>query len=455
MKALSAYKQIYFVGIGGIGMSALARYFHVLGLKVLGYDKTESPLTKKLEEEGLSVHYSDLGLEVAQLVGGAEAAENTLVVYTPAIKQLEELAYFKSEGFEIVKRAEVLGLITQNSKGLGVAGTHGKTTTSTMLSHILNESIGCSAFLGGISSNFESNYLLNTNAEYTVVEADEFDRSFLKLHPFASIVTSCDADHLDIYGDYETFKSGFQDYVNLVSDQGFLVLRKGLDLVTKGLCFSYAVNEEADFSADNLRYVDGSFTMDVAFEEEKWTDVVLGLPGLHNAENALACIAVCVNIGLSEAEIRAGLRTFKGVKRRFEYHVKQASTVYIDDYAHHPKEIKALLSAVRLMYPSWKMTVLFQPHLFSRTRDFEDDFARELSEADELILLPIYPAREEPIEHVTSEALAAKCTNNVKVIPASEVLAYVEKQVSSGVILSVGAGDIDRLVPALKTLLEK
>jgi len=451
-RALETYTNIYFLGIGGIGMSALARYFRMKGLTVAGYDKTPSPLTDSLEKEGINVHFEDFGPSIPEAFRNKE---NTLVVYTPAIpKNLGELMHFQHHGFDLMKRAEVLGLITRSSKGLGVAGTHGKTTTSTLLTHILNEShVKCNAFLGGISANFNSNFVASETSEYTVIEADEFDRSFLQLSPYASIITSTDADHLDIYGDSEEFLHGFQAYAAKIAGDGVLIMRQGLKLTSEAPIISYAVDDDADYTGKFLRAEQGAFFMDVETPAGLWKKVELGLPGIHNAENAVACIALCIFLGLSEEEIRFGLRTFKGVKRRFEYHVRNESLIYIDDYAHHPTEIKALLDSVRLLYPGKKVTGIFQPHLFSRTRDFMDAFARELSALDELILLPIYPAREEPIAGISSEALLEQCTiKDKKVLLPQEAVALLGDR-REGVILTIGAGDIDRIVSPLKSQL--
>jgi UDP-N-acetylmuramate--alanine ligase len=453
MTALNSFSNVYFVGIGGIGMSALARYFKMLGKNVAGYDKTPSPLTQQLENEGINIHFEDLG---ASIPAPFQTLDETLVVFTPAIPaQMQELVYFQSNGYTCMKRSEVLGLITRNSRGLGVAGTHGKTTTSSLLAHILHQSIGCSAFLGGISSNFESNFIFSENSDLTVIEADEFDRSFLRLSPFASIITSTDADHLDIYGDSSTFLEGFQKYVDLIDENGLLIVKKGLPLKRSFPTYTYSIEEEADYTATNLRSENGRFKMDVKTPNETWENMELGLPGIHNAENALACIVMCQFLGLNESQIREGLSSFKGVKRRFEYHLRSENLIYIDDYAHHPTEIRSLLSSVRLLYPTMKITGIFQPHLFSRTRDFIEDFAAELSKLDELILLPIYPAREEPIAGITSEKLLelSTCTEQTILNP-SEVLEKLATY-QEGVVLTIGAGDIDRLVPSISTILHK
>jgi len=453
-KKLEAYKRVYFLGIGGIGMSALARYFKLKGLEVAGYDKTPSPLTTALQEEGIVVHFEDLGPSVA--AGFRDKAE-TLVVYTPAVpKNLGELLFFQHGAFDLLKRAQVLGMITRSSKGLGVAGTHGKTTTSTLLTHILNESsVKCNAFLGGISANFNSNFVASETSPYTVIEADEFDRSFLQLSPYGSIVTSTDADHLDIYGDAATFLEGFQAYAQQIDPEGILVLRQGLQLTSPARTVTYAINEKADYTGRNLHVDAGRFCMDVDLPDGHWDRVELGLPGIHNAENALACIAFCRFLGLTEAEIRHGLKTFLGVKRRFEYQVRTPELVYIDDYAHHPTEIKALVDSVRLLYPGQKVTGIFQPHLFSRTRDFMTGFAAELSKLDELVLLPIYPAREEPMEGITSDALLEMCSIADKQVLSPNAAVALLADRKQGIVLTIGAGDIDRIVPELKEILEK
>lgn len=451
---LDNFNRAYFIGIGGIGMSALARYFNSLGWEVAGYDKTETPLTKTLEGEGIKVHYKDSGDAIPDQF---KDKNKTLVIYTPAIpKNMGELLFFISQAANLFKRSEVLGLITRQSKGLGVAGTHGKTTTSSMLANILNESsVKCNAFLGGIATNFNSNLLIDNSAEYSVIEADEFDRSFLKLKPYASIVTSTDPDHLDIYGDANFFLEGFQKYAALIDKEGCLIKKEGLEIHSDAMTKTYAIDSStADYSGNNLRFSDGKFIMDVRTPVKKMLGVELGIPGIHNAENALACIALTEFLGLSEEEIRFGLKSFKGVKRRFEYHIKRDDLVYIDDYAHHPTEIHSLVSSVRLLYPNMQITGVFQPHLFSRTRDFFDGFAKELSQLDELILMPIYPAREEAIEGVTSEALLEKIEISKKrILNEEDVIAYLS-EFKKGIILTIGAGDIDRIVLPLKKALQ-
>ena len=445
---LNQFKKIYFLGIGGIGMSALARYFNLKGYEVSGYDKTPSPLTDTLSEEGVLIHFEDLGNQIGKQIN----QEDTLVIFTPAIpKDMLEYNFILDNGFSILKRAQVLGLITRNSKGLCVAGTHGKTTTSTMLAHILyTSSLQCNAFLGGISTNYNTNFIASTSSDYTVIEADEFDRSFLQLNPFASIITACDADHLDIYGDEKTFLKGFQEYANRIDESGILVIKKGLPLKCNTKTYSYSLTEDADFNGRNLRSVNGMQVMDVYFENQTWKNISLGLPGIHNAENALACIALCVFLGLSETEIRMGLNSFLGVKRRFEYQVKSDMVTFIDDYAHHPTELKALIDSVRLLYPTKFLTLIFQPHLFSRTNDFMEGFAEVLAQVDMLYLLPIYPAREKPMPGVTSDALLTKIENKSKLLIEKEDLISKINLTKNQVVLTVGAGDIDRLVKPLK-----
>ena len=441
-------KRLYFIGIGGIGMSALARYFHAKGFLVAGYDKTPSPLTDELIAEGMAVHFEDLGSNVP---AEFKEVEGTLVVYTPAIpKNMGELVYFQQQ-HEVLKRSEVLGLITQSSKGLGVAGTHGKTTTSTLLAHVLHEShVKCSAFLGGISSNFNSNVVIDPTSEYAVIEADEFDRSFLRLSPFASIITAMDPDHLDIYGTEAEFHAGFQAYTDKHTREGFVVQKWNLDLKPSAArTITYGVNApKADYNAVNLRSVDGHFYCDIKGPGVDWKNIELGLPGIHNCENAVAVCAMCIELGVTKAEIIHGLKSFLGVKRRFDYHVRTDKLTYIDDYAHHPTEIAALIDSVRMLYPTRFITGIFQPHLFSRTRDFMPGFIEQLSRLDKVILMPIYPAREEPIPGVTSDELMKAISTDCLLLNPAEVLEW-SKTVKEGIILTIGAGDIDRLVPQL------
>ena len=447
---IDQFDRAYFIGIGGIGMSAIARYFKLKGWSVAGYDKTPSFLTDELVSEGIEVHFEDLG----QLPVEFQNQEKTLVIYTPAVpKDMKELCFAQEQNFIVLKRAQILGLITRNSKALGVAGTHGKTTTSTLLAHILNEtSLGCNAFLGGIGTNFNSNFVSHDTSPYTVVEADEFDRSFLQLRPFASIVTSTDADHLDIYGDSAVFQQGFKEYVDLIDPEGFAIVQADLELHPKRK-ITYSVSSNADYQGANLRFEAGKFLVDIQTPTRTWKAVELGIPGIHNAENAIACVAMVEQLGLEENEIRAALKSFRGVKRRFEYHVRKPELVYIDDYAHHPTELKALIDSVKLLYPNQRITGVFQPHLFTRTRDFMDGFVEQLSRLDKLILLPIYPARELPIEGVSSDALLERITSNDKKVVQRDLVLEELRQDNEGVILTIGAGDIDRIVPQLAKLL--
>ena len=449
----SDFKNVYFIGIGGIGMSALARFFNNKGLRVAGFDKTSSDLTKKLEEEGCLIHYEDLGEEIPN---DFKNKQTTFVVFTPAIPQdMLELVYFISNEYTIYKRSEVLGIITRQSKGLCVAGTHGKTTTSSMLANILDQSSWkCNAFLGGIASNFDSNLVLNESSEWAVIEADEFDRSFLKLSPFSSIVTGVDPDHLDVYGSVEQFNEGFGQYSMKIELKGFLVEKEGLNLPTLAKKVSYALNSEtADYSMKNMVFRDGFLYTDVRLKINVWQNVKLGIPGIHNAENALGCIALLDSLGMSELEIRNGLASFTGVKRRFDYQIRSEDLIYIDDYAHHPSELKVLIESIRILYPNQQITGIFQPHLYSRTRDFAVEFASELSKLDTLILLPIYPAREEPIHGISSAWLYSKVELSKKFLLApSEALQYFNN-FDKGIVLTIGAGDIDKMVTPLKEIL--
>lgn len=452
---LSQFEHIYFLGIGGIGMSALARYFNVSDKIVSGYDRTPSKLTDQLIDEGIAIHFEDLGNAIAKEVSNKE---RTLIVYTPAIPlEMEEKRYFESNGFTMMKRAAVLGLITENFKSLAVAGTHGKTTTSAMLAHVLMQTEEkCNAFLGGISTNYNSNLIIEKESSIAVVEADEFDKSFLKLSPFASILTSTDADHLDIYKNADTLKHAFQEYADLLPENGCLVLQHEIELSSKANIISYGVNtqdENVAFRGVNLRVENGYFLMDVITPLGVWEAMQMGVPGIHNAENALGVIALCDFLGFDEKIIRDGLSSFQGVKRRFEYHVRNRDLVFIDDYAHHPTAINSLIASVRLLHPNLPITAIFQPHLFSRTADFMDEFAASLDLADQVYLLPIYPAREKPMEGVTSEAIQGKMKNHkVEVLETEAVLERIEKT-QEGVILTIGAGSIDRLVQPIKDLL--
>lgn len=444
-------KQVYLIGIGGIGMSGLARYFHHIGCKVFGYDRTETDLTISLVNEGIGVVYED---EVSLIPAVFDApCADSLVIFTPAVpKDLKIKAHFLSLGFDLYKRSEVLGFISANRFTIGVAGTHGKTTTSTMIAHILKDSgYDCSAFLGGISSNYSSNVLYGDN-DVVVVEADEYDRSFLTLHPNIAVVTSADADHLDIYGDSSSLIDSFKMYLDRVVAGGHRIVKKGLPFSGD---ISYSKDEQADAYAENIQVIDGEFHFDYVQQGFRIDSIKLGIAGLHNIENAIAAIKVALLLDIEPSKIVSALANFKGAKRRFEFIVRNSESVYIDDYAHHPEELRAFLSSMKKLYPTKKLTVVFQPHLFSRTRDFVDGFAEVLAMADELLLMEIYPARELPIEGVSSSWLFEKIDiEDKRVVSAQDVLEIVERE-KPELLVTVGAGDIDRLVKPLKAILDK
>ncbi len=440
---------VYFIGIGGIGMSALARYFHSEGKNVSGYDKTETELTKKLVTEGIEVHYHDKGLEVLNQFSHVD----TLVVYTPAVpKEFGELVAFQEHHFTVMKRAKALGVISEAFDTFAVAGTHGKTTTSSILAHVLNSTNEkVNAFIGGISSNYNSNCIINAGAERIVVEADEFDRSFLSLNPNYAIITSIDADHLDIYGDGDHLVTSFNDFANLIKPYGFLIINSSIDLTQFELSTSlriitYGVENKSGWQLHALKYVDGQFFFDIIGFGQIYRNIEFGLPGQHNAENATAVFALCMELGIDEKIVREAFASFKGVKRRFDFKVRKEDIVVIDDYAHHPTEIEAFLRSVKKLYPTKKISAVFQPHLFSRTRDFMDGFADALSVADELFLLPIYPARELPIEGVSSEVLLDKINMYEKQISTKERIVEDLQDTDKEVICIIGAGDIDTTV---------
>lgn len=428
--------NVYFVGIGGIGMSAIARYFTAQNKNVAGYDKTPSQITLGLEQAGVSIHFED---KIQNIPIAFLDKNSTLVIYTPAIpKNSEELNYFKSNNFTLLKRAEILGEITKSTFCLAASGTHGKTTTSSMLGHIMQPEKATS-FLGGVAENYNSNLILGED-KITVVEADEFDRSFLQLSPNIACVTSMDADHLDIYGEASSLEESFVAFSQKVSDT--LIVAKGLPL--EGL--TYAVDESADYKAYNLKIKEGTYVFDVQTPTRSIQYIELHLPGKHNVMNALAALAMADVYGVSLEKIKAQLASFKGVKRRFSYKIKTKDLVLIDDYAHHPTEINAVESSIREMYPNEKVLAIFQPHLFSRTKDFVDDFALALSKFDEVILLDIYPAREEPIPNVTSEWLLGKISSKQKKIAEKKNIIKDIKQSSAKIVAMLGAGDIGVLI---------
>ncbi len=459
---LKQYHNVYFLGIGGIGMSAIARWFLHSGLNVSGYDKTSTVLTQELEREGMRVHYED---DVRNIPGEVMIGkDNTLIVYTPAIpKDHKEHAYLKEQGYTILKRSEVLGLITKSFKTIGVAGTHGKTTTSSMVAHILKTAHkDMVAFLGGITANYESNLVMEgvVNSETTVVvEADEFDRSFLRLFPEIAVVTNADADHLDIYGDHDSLVTSFRDYIKQIKKGGSLIIHEsiadllaaGIDHVNKHI---YSMSR-GQFFAGNITAHSGFFEFDLCGFGPKNERVRLGIPGFHNVENAIAASVAAHLCGVKMSVIKEALASFTGVKRRFEFVVKGKKVIFVDDYAHHPTEIEAFLRSMKSMYPQRKLTVIFQPHLFTRTRDFAPGFSKSLSIADEVVLMDIYPARELPIPGVSSDMLFNDITSKVKIRSGKEDLMEKLDKLDIDVLATVGAGDIDTFVQPIKNMLNK
>ncbi len=440
--------NVYFIGIGGIGMSALARYFKFVHKNVAGYDKTETPLTKELENLGISVHYED---DSNKIPNQFLEMKKTLVVYTPAVpSEHSEYQYFLKRGFDIKKRSEVLGLITKDTFCFAVAGTHGKTTTSSILAHLLNETrTPLTAFLGGISEDFDSNFLFR-GAQYSVVEADEFDRSFLKLYPDVACVTSMDADHLDIYGDSASLRKSFQEFTERLKPGGQLFVRNGLPL--QGT--TYGIEDGSDYCIRNLRIEKGTYIFDVVTPGTTIRGARFNKPGRHNLLNGLAAFAMAEQSGNSLDKLARALATFKGVQRRFSYQIKSKDFIFIDDYAHHPTEINAVYDAIREMHPGKNSTVVFQPHLFSRTKDFADDFAESLSKFDSILLLDIYPAREKPIPGISSEWLLGKVENpNKKLIKKTNLIHEIRDQ-NPDVLVTMGAGDIGLEVSKIKSELE-
>ncbi|MBX2925358.1 MAG: UDP-N-acetylmuramate--L-alanine ligase [Chitinophagaceae bacterium] len=458
MKDILDIKEVYFIGIGGIGMSALARYFRSLGKKVSGYDKTETELTRQLVAEGIEIHYED---------NAALAPKHPdIVVYTPAIpKDHEELAYYTAHSFEILKRSDVLGAITRSSFNICVAGTHGKTTITTMVAHVLRHTgYGCNAFLGGIAANYNSNFW-SSERNVCVVEADEYDRSFLKLSPDIAVISAMDADHLDIYGTPEQMQEAFVEFSGKVKEGGALFSKWGLEK-TKALKasqhFTYSRSgSEADVYAYNIRNKEGGYIYNVKWGNWELKDVLLNMGGLHNVENSVAAIAIAHFLEIDDDKVKEAVADFKGVKRRFEYIVPVADgkgVVYIDDYAHHPAELEALITGAKNLFPGKKCTVIFQPHLFSRTHDFAREFAESLSLADEVLLLPIYPARELPVPGVTSEIIARQVSGNkASVVSKEELMKIIDDRLSYGndleVLITAGAGDIDKLVEPVKQMI--
>lgn len=445
---LANIKNVYFIGIGGIGMSAIARYFKFIGKNVAGYDKTPTHLTDELVAEGIHIHFDD---STALIEDSFLDKEHTLVVVTPAVpKHHTEWNYFLDNGFVVKKRAEVLGIITKGTFSFAVAGTHGKTTTSSILGHILYQSgVDVTAFIGGVVENYNSN-LIGSGKTVTVAEADEFDRSFLHLHPDIACVTSMDADHLDIYGDSASIEASFREFADKVEDKNKMFVVKGLPLegITVGV-------GNGEFSAQNIRIEESWYVFDVVTPSETITDIRFGLPGHHNLTNAILALAMARTYGVSGEDIKAALASFKGVRRRFSYQIKTDELVYIDDYAHHPTEINAVYQAVSELYPAKKVLAVFQPHLFSRTRDFADGFAQSLGQFENIVLLDIYPARELPIEGITSQWLLDKIENPTKKLVSKQDLLQLLKTTKADVVITIGAGDIGEMVPEIKALLHE
>ena len=451
-------KSVYFVGAGGIGMSALLRFFMSKGKNVGGYDRTPSELTEKLIEEGADIHYEE---SVSLIPEVFRDKETTLVVYTPAVPaDHEELVWFKGNGFEIQKRAQVLGLITKSGRGLCVAGTHGKTTTSTMAAHLLHQSsMGCNAFLGGISKNYGTNLLLTDKNDYVVIEADEFDRSFHWLTPYASVITAADADHLDIYGTAEEYVEGFRKYASLIRKGGYLVIKKGLDRIASAVqegvkVYTYSVSE-GDFHAENIRIGGGEIEFDFVSPLGNIDGIRLGVPVYVNIENGIGAMALAQIAGAKADEIRRGMPEFKGSERRFDFKIKNERIVFLSDYAHHPEEIRQSAKSLRMLFPGRKLTAVFQPHLYTRTRDFYEGFAESLSLLDEVILLDIYPAREEPIPGITSKIIYDRLEPGVEkcLCSKAELMGLLASK-KLDVLITLGAGDVEDFVPKIEELLK-
>lgn len=450
-------KAVYFIGAGGIGMSAIARYFIHRGLVVAGYDKTPSALTLQLEREGMLIHYEE---NIDEIPHACKQPQTCLVIYTPAIpSDHQELQYFRQNGFEVEKRAQVLGTLTREHKGLCVAGTHGKTTTSTMCAHIMHQShLDCNAFLGGISKNYGTNYILS-NSDYVVIEADEFDRSFHWLSPWMTVITATDPDHLDIYGTKEAYLESFRHYTELIQPGGNLIIHRDLEMkenLQEGVNrYDYSLHE-GDFHAENIRIANGEITFDFISPIECLKDVQLGQPVPINIENGVAAMAMAQLSGCTAEELRYGMQTYGGVERRFDFKLKNDKIVFLSDYAHHPKEIYQSAKSIRELYSDRKITAIFQPHLYTRTRDFYKDFANALSLLDEVILTEIYPAREQPIEGVTSQLIYDNLRPGIEkhMIAKSDVLQYI-KDHSFDVLIVLGAGDLDNQVPQITKILKE
>ena len=458
MQNLDNIRSVYFVGAGGIGMSALLRYFLGKGYNVGGYDKTPSELTERLIEEGALIHYEE---NVELIQDCFKDRDSTLVVYTPAIpSEHKELVYFRENGFEIEKRAQVLGFLTNKHKGLCVAGTHGKTTTSTMVAHILHQShVDCNAFLGGISKNYGTNYILSDTSDYVVIEADEFDRSFHWLRPWATVITATDPDHLDIYGTKEAYLESFRKYTTLIQAGGALIIHKDLEMkadVQEGVTVYEYSRTEGDFHAENIRIGNGEIFFDFVSPKGVVKDVQLGVPVSINIENGVAAMALAQLAGATDEELREGMRSFRGVDRRFDFKLKTENIVFLSDYGHHPKEIEQSVKSIRELYADKKIAAIFQPHLYTRTRDFYQDFANALSLLDEVFLCDIYPAREEPIPGVTSQLIYDRLRPGIeKYLIHKEQILDVVKKGGFDVLISLGAGDIENFVPEITRILKE
>jgi len=457
---LQKIRSVYFIGIGGIGMSAIARFFDSIGVKVSGYDKTETVLTKELEKSGIEIHYE----ENISLI----PVDVDLVVYTPAVpNDHEELVYYRARGYKVVKRSDVLQIITASSFNICVAGTHGKTTTTTMIGHVLRDSgYGCNAFLGGISVNYGTNFWRSERNVF-VIEADEYDRSFLKLSPDAAVITAMDPDHLDIYGTAEAMEDAFIEFSRRIKEDGLLVSKFGLKRTgelksSKHLTYSLQ-NESADAYAANIQMAHGGYEFDVVIHDQKIEGIRLNIGGMHNVENAVAAITIASSLEIESEKIKTAIESFKGVKRRFEYIVKNERIVFIDDYAHHPEELRALINGAKSLFRQKKCTIIFQPHLYTRTRDLANGFAEVLDMADEIVLLPVYPAREEPIEGVNSETILGRMKNsNRRLMQKEELMNWINtsylKNINTEfgqVLITAGAGDIDMMVEPIKTMIER
>ena len=455
---MEKFSKYYFLGIGGIGMSALARYFRAKGYEIAGYDRTPTKLTTDLQSEGIAVCFDE---NIDQIPDKFTLAKNTLVIITPAIPHNHpQLLYFQENNFTIQKRSQVLGEITRKSKGICIAGTHGKTTTSTIAAHLLYQSqVSCNAFLGGIANNYNTNLLLSNESNLVVIEADEYDRSFHQLSPYMAVITSADPDHLDIYETADAFRESFEHFTSLIRTGGVLIMRKGIDIepqLQKGVkLYTYSMEDGGDFHAENIKTVKGEIHFDFVTPTDRINDVRLGVPAKINVENSVAAMAIAWLNGVSVEELRAGISSFSGIYRRFNVVYKSDKIVYMDDYAHHPSELNASISSIRNLYPDRKITGIFQPHLYTRTRDFAPDFAAALSKLDELILLDIYPARELPIEGVTSELILSEVKLKNKILCSTENLLPLLKDKELDVLVTFGAGDIDKLVPKIKAQLSK